>query len=129
MGCGSVATHNAIIAAGKSSSFDDVNNYLSKTNLLFGVAGAHFYNISIYLKKQGFDVKTHILFDVNIDELIKGSENQVGVLAYMHSEGGHYVAIEYDGSKFIMYNGPETELSSINDFVDNGRKYLCLITI
>jgi len=73
-----------------------------------------------------------LLQDTNIDDLIKNSENQVGILAYWYggfSGGGHYVAIEYDGSNFIMHNGPENKLSSINDFINNGRTFLCLIVI
>ena len=77
-----------------------------------------------------------MLWDANVDNLIKSSENQVGILAYWYggwTGGGHYVAIEYDGSNFIMHNGPngkKYEMASVNEWLtDNNKKYLCLITI
>jgi hypothetical protein len=132
MGCGAAATHNAIILAGGSSSLADVVEFMQAHDLTLGFAGVYFTNIQLYLKRKGYSNKIYLTKLKNsIDKKIKNCKKKIAILAYKHSSGGHYVAIQYSESnkKFYVYNS-NREVSSVDTWIkDNSYSPLCLITL
>lgn len=132
MGCGAAATHNAIILAGGSSSLANVVEFMQAHDLTLGFAGVYFTNIHLYLKKKGYSNKIYLWKLKNkIDKKIKKCANKIAILAYKHSNGGHYVAIKYNESdkKFYIYN-KNREVCSVDSWIKKmSYTPLCLITI
>ena len=136
MGCGAVATHNAIILAGESSSLAAVVEYMEARDLTLGFAGVYFTNIKLYLEKKGFSAAIHynqLKKNNNIDEKIKNSKRKIAILSYMQKSGGHYVAVKYNPrrKRFNVYNCTKGRIfDSIDKFINSySLKFLCLITI
>jgi len=107
-GCGWVATYNALILLGdpKHPAVIVRNFEESGGTVLGGVFGTYPNTIAEYIKSLGFNVD-HTLFPqltINIDDAIKAS--RVSILAYVHTNAAHYVAVEYNEEieKFIVYN-------------------------
>ena len=132
MGCGAAATHNAIILAEGSSNLADVVEFMQAHDLTLGFAGVYFTNIQLYLKRKGYSNKIYLTkLKNNIDKKIKNCKKKIAILAFKHSSGGHYVAIQYSESnkKFFVYNS-NRELSSIDTWIkNNSYSPLCLITL
>ena len=96
MGCGAAAAHNAIILAGGSSSLANVVEFMQAHDLTLGFAGVYFTNIQLYLKRKGYSNKIYLTnLKNNIDKKIKNCTRKIAILAYKHSTGGHYIAIQY----------------------------------
>jgi len=135
MGCGAAATHNAIILAGGSSSLADVVEFMQAHDLTLGFAGVYFTNIQLYLKRKGYSNKIYLTrLKNNIDKNIKNCTRKIAILAYKHSSGGHYIAIQYNKNdeKFHIYNGNNNNpVKSVDAWIKNSksRSPLCLITI
>ena len=72
-----------------------------------------------------------LIFNGDIDARIKNSLNQIGILAYKHNSGGHYIAIKWNGEFFEIYNeGNTNSEASINEWLEKkGYKRLSLVTI
>ena len=67
----------------------------------------------------------------NIDKKIKNCKKKIAILAYKHSSGGHYVAIQYSekDKKFHIYNS-NRKISSVDTWIkDKSYSPLCLITL
>ena len=129
-GCGAAAVHNAIILAGGKSQLSDVVQYLVASNATLGFFGAYYTSMRIYLSRQGYNAKRYLFgLKGNIDSKIKSCSHKIGILAYQHSSGGHYVAVQYANNQFNVYN-PNLQLNSIDGWIKQKHyKSLCLITI
>jgi len=117
-GCGWVATYNALVLLGTPEHPADIVRFFETSGgtVLDGVYGTYPFTIEAYLKDLGHSVD-HTLFPqltIDIDDAIKAS--RVSILAYVHKNAAHYVAIEYrqDIDKFVIYNDSFAQTRSEN---------------
>lgn len=101
-GCGWVATYNSLKMLGEQVGPHDIIREFEMNGMtLDGLTGIHPLNVAHYLFKKGYAVT----ITVNKNEFKKAAQNNTtNIMCYRHPYGGHYVAIKYDGEKFIGYN-------------------------
>ena len=130
VGCGWIATYNALRLMGYRTDIEELIRYYEwQLPLLHGNGGTSFWGPAVRFKQWGFpievtnDRKTY-------DEVAK--RNDVCILFYYWREkyklGGHFVALHHTDRGFIGYNtyrnseGPDHYGESLQAFLDK-RKY------
>lgn len=132
-GCGWVATYNATLMLGKASDPADIIYSYDKYGGTVGngIFGVNPLAIKLYFDSIGVESNMYNL-PVKADERI--SSSHVSILAYAHSNGAHYVAIQYVDGKYYVYNyrnqNSADQISSIDSWLkDYGYTAISLITI
>ena len=116
-GCGPIAAHNAMILAGRTSSLADTVHYFDSRELIFGNSGTNLFTVKEFLMDQGYHPKMEIA-PTDFDSLVKNSPNHIGILLYQHPDGGHFIAVQWDGEMFHMYNeGQENGVPSVDEYI------------
>ena len=132
-GCGWIATYNAAIMLGTHYNPNEIiAEYEFTGAILGGTFGIQPYAISWFFESKGYDVT--ITYDTKkFNEIAKKSTSNI--IFYAHSKGAHYVALQWDGSKFVGYNtysssnGPDNLGSSLLKFLGKDRDSILLISI
>ena len=136
VGCGWVATYNALELMGYTTDIDQLIRYYEwQLPLIHGNAGTSFWGPAVCLKKMGFSVE--ICADPKkYDEKAKAAD--AAILFYRWHKGyrlgAHFVAPHYTANGFIGYNtyknstGPDLYGQSLTEFLKK-KKYFGTILI
>ena len=107
IGCGLIATYNAIKAAGIEPDLDDLIEHFQHGLWFNGKYGANAFQISGYLHKYHLD-NGYLLCKKNFSKI------DIGILWYKHSGGWHYIAFYSVGNgKFNFLNADEKKSTNI----------------
>ena len=126
VGCGWIATHNALRLMGYKTDIGQLIRYYEwQLPLIHGNAGTSFWGPAVLFKQWGFSVETAIDRG-RFDEIAKDSD--VCILFYRWRRGwklgAHFVALRHTGKGFIGYNtyrnstGPDHYGESLQTFMD-----------
>lgn len=130
VGCGWVATYNALGLMGYTTDIDQLIRYYEwQLPLIHGNAGTSFWGPAVCLKKMGFSVEV-IADRKRYDETAKKAD--VCILFYRwhrkYKIGAHFVALHHTDKGFVGYNtyknstGPDHYGESLEGFLRE-RKY------
>ena len=138
VGCGWVATYNALQLMGYKTDIEKLIRYYEwQLPLIHGNAGTSFWGPAVCFRKWGFPVR--IVADrKHFDEAAKTAD--VSILFYRWHRGfkcgAHFVALRHTDSGFIGYNtysnsnGPDRYGESLDGFLKERKYFGCiLITI
>ena len=106
-GCGWIAVYNAMIMLGKQQEATSVISYFDTADrtVLFGTFGAAPSAVTSYFASQeltGWVSSIPLLMPSNTEELAQ--QATACVLLYGHSRGAHYVALQWNGNAYNVYN-------------------------
>lgn len=129
MGCGCIATYNALNILGAEPNLADIIRYFENQPqwsgvMLGGNAGVSVFGISGYLTEQGYDV-SYSLCEDSIDEAAQNADvNIIGYAGIKNATGndfGHFVAFEKDGADtYRFYNdsyGKKNDVRTMDEFL------------
>ena len=131
VGCGWVATHNALRLMGYETDIPGLIRYYEwQLPLYHGNAGTSFWGPAVLFRRWGFPIKVSIN-PKEYDTLAK--EADACILFYRWHEkwklGAHFVALHHTEKGFVGYNtyqnsiGPDYYGSSLRDFLKKRRYY------
>ena len=131
VGCGWVATHNALRLMGYETDIPELIKYYERQlPLIHGNAGTSFWGPGLLFRQWGFPVKTSIK-PAEYDDLAR--EADACILFYRWHEkwklGAHFVALHHTEKGFIGYNtytnskGPDYYGCSLRDHLKKRRYY------
>ena len=138
VGCGWVATYNALQLMGYRTDIDQLIRYYEwQLPLIHGNAGTSFWGPAVCFKKWGFPVKL-VTDRKRFDEAARNAD--VSILFFRWRRewklGAHFVALHHTGNGFIGYNtyrdstGPDAYGNSLDRFLRAKGYFGCvLITI
>ena len=138
VGCGWVATYNALRLLGYKTDIEKLIRYYEwQLPLVHGNAGTSFWGPAVCFRKWGFSV--NLVMDTNRFDQAAG-EADVSILFYRWHQkwkiGAHFVALHHTEKGFVGYNtfrnseGPDLYGPSLNDFLKERKYFGCiLITI
>ena len=125
VGCGWVATHNALRLMGYKTDLHQLIRYYEwQLPLIHGNAGTSFWSPAVCFLKWGY--RTELIFDRRrFDE--KAREADVCILFYYWRNklkfGAHFVTVQYKDGKFTGYNtfrtsdGPDDYGTSLERYI------------
>lgn len=133
-GCGAISVYNALKILGINIHPAYVVLSLETTGgaLVGGLLGINPKAVENTFKELEFNVNNEYL-PKNLDASFKDSH--VGILAYVHDSGAHYVAIQYVDGKYNVYNdgyekSKAREFDTLYDFIAEGNFLpISLVTI
>ena len=125
VGCGWIATHNALRLLGYKTDIPKLIRYYEwQLPLIHGNAGTMILGPAVCMRQLGFPVKVTAQRE-KFDELAR--ESDVCILYYWwrgkKKIGAHFVALEYRDGGFVGYNtygnstGPDPYGASLGDFL------------
>lgn len=131
VGCGWVATHNALRLMGYETDIPELIKYYERQlPLIHGNAGTSFWGPGLLFRQWGFPVKASIK-PAEYDDLARKAD--ACILFYRwHGKwklGAHFVALHHTEKGFVGYNtyqnskGPDYYGSSLRDFLKKRRYY------
>ena len=131
MGCGVVATYNALLDMGKFTSFEDVYEwYLGHLSWLNsnGKTGVFIGTVAAFFSEHGYDTTILISCSPEVhQEYAQTADACIMLYRYKTSEGrnGHYVAYSWSGQHFIGRNttGGIATFTSPWDYGTQGTRY------
>ena len=135
VGCGWVATHNALCLMGYRTDTEKlIRYYETQLPLIHGNAGTSFWGPAVCFRNWGFPTK--VIFDrKRFDEEAKAAD--VCILFYRwrkkHRLGAHFVALHHTGSGFTGYNtytnstGPDAYGCSLDAFLRKKGYFGCVL--
>ena len=138
VGCGWVATHNALRLMGYETDIPELIRYYERQlPLIHGNAGTSFWGPVLLLRQWGFPVKVSIR-PREYDQLVKDAD--ACILFYRwHGKGklgAHFVAVHHTEKGFVGYNtytnskGPDYYGESLEGFLKRKKYYATfLVTI
>lgn len=135
VGCGWVATHNALRLMGYRTDLEQLIRYFEwQLPLIHGNAGTSFWGPAVCFQKWGFPVRL-ILDRKRFDEAAKAAD--VCILFYRwrkkHKLGAHFVALHPTEKGFIGYNtyrnstGPDAYGESLEGFLKEKKYFGCVL--
>lgn len=136
VGCGWIATYNALRLLGRRETPEKLIDYYERQlPLLNGNFGTQFWGPYAYFKKQGFEPKL-VLNPEKYDEMAE----EVNILFYHWRKGlklgAHFICLKKTDTGYIGYNayrnstGPDRIGTSLEDFIQKKKHFLtALITI
>ena len=136
IGCGWVATYNALRLMGYKTDIDELIRYYEwQLPLVHGNAGTSFWAPAVCFRKWGFPVKV-ILDRRKFDEAVQKAD--ACILFYRWRRGvkmgAHFVALHHTDRGFVGYNtyrnstGPDGYGESLDGFL-KARKYFGCVLI
>lgn len=132
-GCGWIATYNAAIMLGRHIDASDIISEYEMTGaVLYGVMGVQPYAITHFFRFRKY--KVTVTYNVNKFDTV-AKKHKANIIWYWFDRvNAHYVAIKWDGKKFVGYNtfsnssGPDDWGKSIKAFL-NRRDYRASLLI
>lgn len=150
LGCGWIATYNALKLLGVSMEPQDIiKEYENNGLLMYGFLGTNPLSIVHFFSNRGYDINMKIKFsdEINPDEkLIKKFDDlaklyNANILYYTHSNGGHFIAFKNSGEIFqnnranyiaynyiIGFNGVDYIESTLGNFLNERRGILISVS-
>lgn len=142
VGCGCVATYNALLMLGNPIEICDIIREFETSKLLYyGLYGTHVGNIGKFLSTKGYNVTVTFANSDNVDDNIVAfdtvaqDENvKANILLYRNNSVSHFIAIKYDSTigDYIAYNAPtkrQSDIGSIKKFIPTNCEPMALISI
>ena len=133
VGCGWVATYNAMIMLGnRIDPCDIIREYEINGVFLYGTFGVHQTAVARFFINRGYDVT--ISFNVEEYDRI-ARKNDANVMFVSHSNGGHFSAFRWNGTHYSGYNTYANRTESIDiettleEYVTSRRAQSILISI
>ena len=136
VGCGWIATHNALRLMGYHTDIDElIRYYESQLPLIHGNAGTSFWGPALCFRNWGFPVE--VCFRASQFDAVADRSDACILFYRWHSKyklGAHFVALHKTPDGFIGYNtyrnsaGPDRYGSSLEDFLKQ-KKYFGAILI
>ena len=135
VGCGWIATHNALRLMGYQTDIDKlIRYYESMLPLIHGNAGTSFWGPAVCLKNWGFPVD--LCFQVSrFDEIAERSD--VCILFYhwrrSYKLGAHFIALQKTSGGIIAYNtyrnseGPDQLGPTLEGFIRDHGHFGCVL--
>ena len=131
VGCGWIATHNALRLMGYQTDIEAlIRYYEGQLPLIHGNAGTSFWGPAVLFRKWGFPVSMY-LDPEKFDRALQ--EADVGILFYRWRKGirfgAHFVTVRYKDGRFTGYNtfrystGPDDYGTSLRDFLKKQKFY------
>lgn len=135
VGCGWVATHNALRLMGYETDIPELIRYYERQlPLLHGNTGTSFWGPAVFFKQHGFRVRTEVRCS-RFDEL--AAESGACVLFYYWRRGiklgAHFVALHKTDRGFVGYNtysnsrGPDLYGPSLDGFLKERGYFGCVL--
>ena len=137
VGCGWIATYNALKILGCTTDIDELIRYFEwQLPLIHGNFGTSFWGPQRCFEKWGFPCK--LVFDrKRFDEEAKAAD---ACIVFSHwaqkgRAGAHFVAVKPTQSGFVGYNtfrdsrGPDSWGSSMEAFLRNQRYFGCVLLV
>ena len=135
VGCGWIATHNALRLMGYHTDIDKLIRYYEwQLPLIHGNAGTSFWGPALCFQKWGFPVRL-IVDRKKFDEEAKLAD--VCILFYRwhkkYKLGAHFVALHHTQTGFVGYNtyrnstGPDRYGESLDGFLRERKYYGCIL--
>lgn len=135
VGCGWVATHNALRLLGYKTDTDKLIRYYERQlPLIHGNAGTSFWGPALCMKNMGFPVEV-IVDRRRFDHAAKNAD--VSILFYRWYRkmklGAHFVALHHTAQGFVGYNtyrnstGPDDYGESLDSFLREKNYYGCVL--
>ena len=138
VGCGWIATYNALCLMGYETDIPELIRYYEwQLPLIHGNAGTSFWGPAVCFRKWGFPVKI-VVDRKRFDE--EAAAADTCILFYRWQKkmrlGAHFVALHYTERGFVGYNtyrnstGPDLDGESLEGFLNQKKYFGCiLITI
>ena len=137
VGCGWIATHNALHLLGYRTDTDKLIRYFEgQLPLIHGNAGTSFWGPALCMKHMGFPVEV-ILDRRRFDQAAK--EAEVCILFYRWRKkaklGAHFVALHHTETGFTGYNtyrnstGPDFYGESLDAFLKEKKYFGCVLIL
>lgn len=135
VGCGWIATHNALRLMGYQTDIDElIHYYESMLPLIHGNAGTSFWGPAVCLKNWGFPVQICVQLN-RFDDVVQHSD--VCILFYhwrkQYKLGAHFIALQKTDCGITAYNtyrnscGPDRLGPSLADFIKDHRHFGCVL--
>lgn len=135
VGCGWIATHNALRLMGYHTDIEELIRYYEwQLPLIHGNGGTSFWGPAVRFQQWGFPVEM-TADRQRFDEVAK--RNAVCILYYYWREkyklGAHFVALHHTDKGFIGYNtyrnseGPDFYGESLSAFLDKRKYFGCIL--
>lgn len=135
VGCGWVATHNALQLMGYKTDIPGLIRYYTwQLPLIHGNAGTSFWGPAVCFRQWGFPVRM-VMDRTKFDDAAR--EADVCILFYRwrkkHLLGAHFVALHHTDKGFIGYNtyrnstGPDAYGPSLNAFLKERGYFGCVL--
>ena len=136
VGCGWIATYNALYLLGRRAEPEKLIRYFERQlPLIHGNTGTNALGPAICLKQMGYTVKVSARRR-EFDEMAR--QARVCILFYHWRKGGklgaHFVALEYQDGSYIGYNtynnstGPDDYGPDLDDFLRKKGYFGCVLT-
>lgn len=136
VGCGWIATYNALRILGYKAKPEDLIRYYERQlPLIHGNTGTAIWAPAVFFKQQGFPVEVTAK-RARFDDAAKNAD--VCILFYRWRNrwkmGAHFATVEHKDGKFVGYNtysnssGPDVYGESLDGFLKN-RKYFGAVLI
>ena len=136
VGCGWIATYNALRLMGYKAKPEELIRYYERQlPLVHGNAGTSFWGPAVFFKQKGFPVEMTAKRE-RFDEVVRNSDVCILFYHWRHKLklGAHFVAVEYKENRFAGYNtyrnsaGPDAYGESLEDFLKK-KKYFGAVLI
>ena len=98
-GCGWIAVYNTLLNLGGYSHPANIVHELKSGALLYGTLGVSPLTVRDYFRNRGY---RSVLCINDFDSNAKSGN--ASILMYAHSEGTHYIAMQWDGNQYRAYN-------------------------
>ena len=136
VGCGWIATWNALMLLGCRTDLDELIRYYEwQLPLIHGNAGTSFWGPAVCFRKWGFSVNV-LTERKKFDQAAR--EADVSILFYRWRKkvklGAHFVALHHKDGQFIGYNtysnstGPDLYGDSLEGFLKERKYFGCILT-
>lgn len=141
VGCGCVASYNALIMLGNRIEIHDIiREYELNSLMYYGKWGVYPYNIARFFTSRGYKVtitdlrefdlknKTNLTDSDKLNQIVRAHD--ANIMLYTHSTAAHYIALKYDEQidKFVKYNINKTS-DNVKDFISSDDQARLLISI
>ena len=135
VGCGWIATHNALRLMGCKTNIDELIRYYEwQLPLIHGNAGTSFWGPALCFRNWGFPVEV-CLRRQDFDAVLQRSD--VCILFYhwqkKYKTGAHFIALHRNNGSITAYNtyrtssGPDDLGVSLNAFLSKNRYWGCVL--
>ena len=141
VGCGCVATYNALLMLGNPIELCDIIREIETNKpLYYGLYGTHIGNIGRFLATKGYNITVTFACSDNMDDNIavfdpvsQDQNVKANILLIRNGSVAHYIALKYNHTtgEYIAYNTQKKiyDKSSIGDFISSDDEPMALISI
>ena len=135
VGCGWVATHNALRLMGYKTDIEELIRYYEwQLPLIHGNAGTSFWGPAVCFRNWGFSVEV-ILDRKKFDDAAKAADSCILFYRWRKKAklGAHFVALRHTDKGFVGYNtyrnstGPDGYVESLDGFLRKKHYFGCVL--